>query len=118
MFYECEHWERLEFDDRRHFQSRSTFKTESWQQHHLVPYETWEAAVSLFSGRKFTHPEDKFPAISALAEGFAEASKDEYIAGLWRGALLRELLWHVTPQTEWENFLAGLKTPQLGKSKF
>jgi hypothetical protein len=111
MFYECEHWERLEFDDRRHFQSRSTFKTESWQHHHLVPYETWETAVSLFSGRKFTYPEDKFPAISALAEGFAEASKDEYIAGLWRGALLRGLLWHVTPQTEWENFLADLKTP-------
>jgi hypothetical protein len=81
MFYECEHWERLEFDDRRHLQLRSTFKTESWQHHLSVPYETWETAVSLFSGRKFTYPEDKFPAISALAEGFAEASKDDILLG-------------------------------------
>jgi hypothetical protein len=111
MFYECGSWERLEFDDRRHLQYRSTFKTESWQHHLLVPYERWEAAVSLFSGQKFTYPEDMLPAISALAEGFAEVSEDEYIAGLWRGAVLRGLLWHVTPQTEWENFLADLKTP-------
>ncbi|OAL42992.1 hypothetical protein IQ07DRAFT_525145, partial [Pyrenochaeta sp. DS3sAY3a] len=60
-------------------------------------YAYWHQAVHAYSVRLKTLQSDKLPAIAALASVFAEASGDEYIAGLWRGNLLRELLWSTWP---------------------
>lgn len=40
---------------------------------------------------------DKLPAISALAQVFKEVTGDEYFAGIWRGDLLRGLMWSTYP---------------------
>jgi hypothetical protein len=111
LSYECQHWKRSEIDDDRYPQVRASFKTEAWQSDKLAPYERWESLVGSFSGRQFTYAEDMFPAISSLAQGFTESSKDEYIAGLWRGDLFRGLLWWVSPEAKWESFLINLNTP-------
>ncbi|KAI1761627.1 HET-domain-containing protein [Hypoxylon sp. FL1150] len=56
-------------------------------------YDLWQRIVGTYSQRAMTHPEDKLPAISAVAAEFSKLSKDEYLAGLWRSNLARDLLW-------------------------
>jgi hypothetical protein len=57
-------------------------------------------AVHEFSCRKLTFPEDKLPAIAGLATEFGRLSGDEYLAGLWRSQLLRELMWSTYPKLQ------------------
>ncbi|KAI0164353.1 HET-domain-containing protein [Hypoxylon sp. FL1284] len=56
-------------------------------------YNMWHRIVGTYSQRSMSRPEDKLPAISAVAAEFARLSKDEYLAGLWRSNLARDLLW-------------------------
>ena len=60
-------------------------------------YDTWYRAVKDHTVRDATHDEDKLPAISAIARNFAELLQDDYLAGIWRGDLLRGLLWSTYP---------------------
>lgn len=60
-------------------------------------YDLWYKAVEEFTRRDITVQTDKLPAISALAQVFQNAIGDEYLAGLWRGDLLRGLLWSTYP---------------------
>lgn len=60
--------------------------------------DVWYRAISGFSSRKLTFPEDKLPAISGVATVFSKLSGDEYVAGLWRSQLLRELMWSTYPE--------------------
>ncbi|KAL1874521.1 hypothetical protein Daus18300_003540 [Diaporthe australafricana] len=46
-----------------------------------------------YSSRRLTKPTDKLVALSALASLFQARFKGNYLAGLWREDLLRELLW-------------------------
>jgi hypothetical protein len=112
LFYECYHWKRSDIDDDRYPHARLSFKIEASQSDTSAPYKRWEEFMRSFSVRQqFTYAEDKLPAISSLAQGIAEASKDEYIAGLWRRDLFRGLLWWVRPEARWESFLTNLNTP-------
>jgi hypothetical protein len=59
-------------------------------------YFRWMMLVTECSQRKLTNPRDKLPAISGLATMAAKTSTftgDEYLAGLWRGDLIRQMLW-------------------------
>ena len=56
-------------------------------------YTLWRGLVAEFSRRKLTVSSDKLPALSGLARSFGAALGDEYVAGLWRGDLVRGLLW-------------------------
>ncbi|XXH03771.1 hypothetical protein Hte_010177 [Hypoxylon texense] len=56
-------------------------------------YDMWHRIVGTYSQRAMSRPEDKLPAISAVAAEFSKLSKDEYLAGLWRSNLARDLLW-------------------------
>jgi hypothetical protein len=60
-------------------------------------YNAWYKAVEEFTRRDLTFKSDKLPAISALAQVFRNATGDEYRAGLWRGDILRGLLWSTYP---------------------
>lgn len=60
-------------------------------------HSLWYRIVVDYSHRQLTRPEDKFPAISAVAAEFAHLCGSEYLAGLWRSNLARDLLWS-TPQ--------------------
>jgi hypothetical protein len=54
---------------------------------------SWLTAVQLFSEKKISDKQDRFPAISGLARLMAVPLADTYVAGLWRNDLLRGLLW-------------------------
>jgi hypothetical protein len=44
--------------------------------------------------RSFTHSEDVLRAIAGIAAKYQKEIQDQYVAGLWKRALLHELLWH------------------------
>jgi hypothetical protein len=61
-------------------------KVKSW---HL-----WESLVVDYTQRSLSVAEDKLPALSGLAQEFGSVTCDEYLAGLWRKALLDNLCWY------------------------
>ncbi|KAH8596164.1 heterokaryon incompatibility protein-domain-containing protein, partial [Bisporella sp. PMI_857] len=94
--------------DDRHYDSLFSdivMSQESGNDTTMRMYEWWREVLPLYAGRNLTIPKDKLPAISGLAKYVAVASNDSYLAGLWKGDLLRELLWTPTSTA-----LRGLKT--------
>ena len=57
-------------------------------------YGDWYHLVTAYSRRDLTKDGDKLPALSGLAHRRQMVLKDQYLAGLWRLNLLRELCWH------------------------
>lgn len=57
--------------------------------------ETWRDVVARrFSGLHLTKPRDRLSALGAIAEQFQRVRPSEkYLAGLWSGSLLEDLLW-------------------------
>ncbi|KAI2624397.1 heterokaryon incompatibility protein-domain-containing protein [Hypoxylon sp. NC1633] len=73
-------------------------------------YEMWRTVVVHFSPKLLTYKSDRFPALSGIAEYFSTALKDEYIAGLWKRELYRDLFWvcsYVNTKS-WDVFLNEL----------
>ena len=60
------------------------------------PWSWWKGVVLEYSRRSLTKQDDKLVAISALASRYQAATGDEYIAGLWRTGLERNLTWKST----------------------
>jgi hypothetical protein len=58
-------------------------------------YRIWLNLMRTFRTCRLTFESDVFPAIAGLAEAFQAQLRDEYLAGLWRGDMIRGLLWHV-----------------------
>ncbi|KAJ3522989.1 hypothetical protein NM208_g12629 [Fusarium decemcellulare] len=61
--------------------------------------EAWKGMVAIYSSRNLTFPEDKLPAISALASQVFHISVEnggepgKYLAGVWENDLHDQLLW-------------------------
>jgi Heterokaryon incompatibility protein (HET) len=58
----------------------------------------WAMLIAGYSFTDLTYPSDKLLALSAVAKGYAESrgwTPDEYLAGLWRRDLIRQLSWVV-----------------------
>jgi hypothetical protein len=53
----------------------------------------------VYSKASLTHTEDKLPALSGLAKVFMLHLDDQYVAGLWRGDILRGVLWALMDDT-------------------
>jgi len=69
----------------------------------------WQGQVNVYAARQLTYPGDKFPAISGLAKPIADLINDTYVAGLWKGDLLRGLLWNAHgPLASCSEYLDGL----------
>ncbi|KAF2803886.1 HET-domain-containing protein, partial [Mytilinidion resinicola] len=67
--------------------SNYTIDIKSW-------YHRWLQAVQNYSGKTLSYKTDKLPAISGLAGFFQAQIPDEhYLAGIWRGDLIRGLCW-------------------------
>ena len=60
-------------------------------------YVFWKQAVKAFSSRRLSYATDRLPAISALAECVSAATGDKYLAGLWKGDLVNQLMWQNWP---------------------
>ncbi|KAH7420047.1 heterokaryon incompatibility protein-domain-containing protein [Cadophora sp. MPI-SDFR-AT-0126] len=64
-------------------------------------YQEWCETVELYFLRKITHPGDRLPALSGLAEATKEVlsdrfSQEKYVAGIWLYDLARQLVWTTT----------------------
>ncbi|KAE8315911.1 heterokaryon incompatibility protein-domain-containing protein [Aspergillus transmontanensis] len=56
---------------------------------------TWFGIVSQYSSRRITVPDDRLPALAALARQFASPQTGKYLAGLWYAHLPSALFWSV-----------------------
>ncbi|KAH7922711.1 HET-domain-containing protein [Leucogyrophana mollusca] len=59
----------------------------------LVLEAAWRFVLMDYTRRKLTDPADKLVAFAGVAEHFFAAWGDDYLAGLWRRSLCREILW-------------------------
>jgi hypothetical protein len=55
--------------------------------------DVWRKAVSEYSCRKLTRPDDKLPAFSGLASRFGAKMGYRYVAGLWEENIIQDLAW-------------------------
>ena len=58
-------------------------------------YADWNFIVETYSTAQLTKAKDKLVAISGLAHEWSYRVNEMYLAGLWRGDLHRQLLWHM-----------------------
>ncbi|KAL9618936.1 MAG: hypothetical protein Q9160_006400 [Pyrenula sp. 1 TL-2023] len=64
-------------------------------------YFVWNCMLEYYTGRKLSKEQDRLVALSGLARRFADvleqsfSTKDTYLAGMWKGAFLTQLLWYV-----------------------
>jgi hypothetical protein len=58
--------------------------------------ETWRRMVVHYAALDLTFQKDILPAISGCAKVIAEATSNEYIAGMWQQTLHQDLLWYNT----------------------
>jgi hypothetical protein len=70
----------------------------------------WERLVKAYSTLKLTRGDDKLPALSGLAAAFhSRKQNNEYIAGIWRQCLPKQLAWSITskkPENDHQIFQA------------
>ncbi|KAF4635178.1 hypothetical protein G7Y89_g2937 [Cudoniella acicularis] len=59
----------------------------------LFGYSRWEFIVQEYTSRSLTQETDKLIALAGIAEELFQIWNDAYVAGLWRGDLIRQLLW-------------------------
>jgi hypothetical protein len=55
----------------------------------------WHRLLKLYSSRNLTFQTDRLLAMSGIAERYAILLGDEYLAGIWRSSLARDILWQV-----------------------
>lgn len=61
-------------------------------------YWAWQTIVEYYTQRQLTNHLDKLTALSGLAQVAMDSHsfrRGDYLAGLWRGGLVKGLLWHV-----------------------
>jgi len=57
--------------------------------------EVWQSIVMEYSRLALSFPTDRFPALSGLARQWQAIRGCDYLAGLWRSSLVRDLQWKV-----------------------
>lgn len=66
-------------------------------------YQLWVYIYHSYSSRALAVDSDRLVALAGLARRFAQIMKtrfgrdEKYLAGLWKGSLPRDLLWHIEP---------------------
>ncbi|EIW52293.1 HET-domain-containing protein [Trametes versicolor FP-101664 SS1] len=60
----------------------------------VAAHGSWLHVVEDYSRRAVSVPSDKLVACGALAAVFQRALRSDYLAGLWRATLLRDLMWY------------------------
>jgi hypothetical protein len=67
-------------------------------------FSLWHNQVMEFSKRRLTFQTDKLPAISAVAGHVGAVTGSQYVAGLWKDNLIRDMCWerHMFESIKWE----------------
>lgn len=71
---------------------------------------TWHNIVREYSRLRLTLTRDRLPAISGAAKKFAAVMGCEYLAGLWRDNLIKDLMWRRTGPLELSTRLTSAPT--------
>lgn len=58
-------------------------------------YDNWRIIVREYTRCKLTKSEDKLVALSGIAKQMQLHINDVYLAGMWKGCLSSQLLWHI-----------------------
>lgn len=75
-------------------------------------YMEWRLMIiPNYTRRSLTLPDDKLPALSALASIIAKSSNDEYIVGIWRADISIGLAWRAGPRKRKESLLPSPTHP-------
>ena len=75
-------------------------------------YDAWyHNVLYIYTRRALTYDTDRLPALAGAAKLFQEALGDEYLAGLWKGDLLRGLGWKAPPSVDLTSKRMDGKTP-------
>jgi hypothetical protein len=97
VLWECGHSKlcesvpaRLEYDNSWELQELTSLDKKDWDQD---PMSTWSNIVLQYSSCNLTYSQDKLIAISGIARQIQRRSNDQYIAGLWRSSIHRQLCW-------------------------
>lgn len=100
-------------DVMQHFRSPAKDLQRHTSSHHL--YEQWDNVKYNYSRCSPTFASDKPVAIMGIAMRFQRAlPDDEYVHGMWRADLLRQLLWR---RSDSEYLHASLQTDELARNK-
>lgn len=75
-------------------------------------YDKWYQMAAHYCQRDLTKVEDKLPAISGLASFFAKHIKEDYIVGLWKGDIMRGLIWYGGQRDTRDNHIRRLSSPK------
>jgi len=62
---------------------------------HTELYSVWRGLVARYTTRNLTKRSDTLAALSGIATTMQYSLKDQYIGGIWKGDLIRELVWGV-----------------------
>jgi hypothetical protein len=68
---------------------------EAFKSKKLLHPEKWSTLVGEYCKLSLTKESDKLPALSGLAHEYQIRWNDQYLAGLWRNELWRQLQWYV-----------------------
>lgn len=88
-------------------------------------HQEWYVMVEDYMSRDITKTSDRLPALAGLAKAVAQASKDEYLAGLWKSALIEGLTWcgsqgaetladpeeYIAPSWSWASVIGTVQFP-------
>ncbi|KAK3392950.1 heterokaryon incompatibility protein-domain-containing protein [Podospora didyma] len=88
----------------------------------------WYAMIENYTSRSITKHTDRLPALSGLAQAVTAATRDVYIAGMWKAGLLEGLLWcrtqlgqilcttadYVAPSWSWASVIGPVQFPVYG----
>lgn len=58
-------------------------------------YASWHTLVVQYSSKSLTRSSDVLPALSALASRYHAKLDDKYLAGIWEGNALEDMLWFI-----------------------
>ncbi|OTB20747.1 hypothetical protein K445DRAFT_18019 [Daldinia sp. EC12] len=61
------------------------------------PYDDWREYIEDYSRRSLTRITDRLPALAGLAVRLNRETGAMYLAGIWKNALMQDLLWYRLP---------------------
>jgi hypothetical protein len=95
LFWECAETARCECEWPS---TDSATRSKEWSHRRLLNSvedvtDRWRMAIEEYSGLQLTRSSDRLIALAGIAQNFRGIRDDDYVAGLWTGSLVYDLLW-------------------------
>jgi hypothetical protein len=97
MTWQCQTQTIIHSEDRYYRPLTSDLRFYHMTQGLKNPSARWETIILDYTARYITHENDKLPALSGIAKMIQSRTGDQYLSGLWRNNILRQLCWRTGP---------------------